>query len=238
MPATNWVVVAVSADRQRKVVRRDVRVTDGGETTINLALEPTVLLRGIVRYWDGTPASGARVGGGDRVVRTDANGRFELSGVPTGVRTLLAGVDALDAPDNVTRTGSRQVVVRPDSNDDIEIPLAAKGRIRGVVFNGLGGNRVANVRVSIPTVGGFFWVNANANGEYEFNGFNLGGYIVSAPAPPLTRSELSQASSLRMAPDPPSRADRFTPISVGWQVPSTERRPPGSTGRSRSPDCP
>src|SRR5690606_23208373 len=132
-------------------------------------LEVTATIRGIVRYWDGTPAAGARVGGGDRVVTTDANGLFELTGVPHGTRMLMAGVDASDAPDNVTRTGTQQLLVRPGLNDNVEIRLGARGRIRGVVFDGSGVQRVPNVRVAIPADRGFYWVNANQNGEYEFN---------------------------------------------------------------------
>lgn len=188
IPATNWTVVAVSADGRRRGIRPGTRVAEGAEPNLMLALEATATLRGIVRYWDGSPAPNAKVGGGDRVVRTDANGRFELTGVPLGTRTLIAGVDAPDAKDGVTRTGTLQLNVVPLGNDDVTLQLNALGRIRGVVFDGSSTNRVPNVRVSIPSTGGFYWVNANANGEYEFNGFGLGSYIVSAPAPPVKKN--------------------------------------------------
>ena len=187
IPATNWAVVAVSADGRRRGIRLNTRVAEGAEPNLLLALEATATLRGIVRYWDETPAPNAKVGGGDRVVRTDSNGRFELSGVPLGARTLVAGVDAPDSKDGVTRLGSHQLSVVPLGNDDVTIRLNAFGRIRGVVFDGSSTNRVPNVRVSIPSDSGFFWVNANSNGEYEFNGFGLGSYIVSAPAPPVKK---------------------------------------------------
>ncbi len=185
IPAANWDVVAISADGRRRGIRFDTLVAEGAEPNLMLALEATATVRGIVRYWDGTPAPHAKVGGGDRVVRTDANGRFELSGVPLGTRTLIAGVDAPDSKDGITRTGALQLTVVPLGNDEVTLHLNALGRIRGVVFDGSGTNRVPNVRVAIPSPGGFYWVNANSNGEYEFNGFGLGSYIVSAPSPPV-----------------------------------------------------
>jgi len=188
IPATNWVVVAISADGRRRGFRNGVRVTEGGDANLLLALESTATLRGIVRYWDNSPAPNAKVGGGDRVVRSDANGRFELPGVPLGVRTIVAGVDGPDAKDGVTRLGSLQLSVVPLGNDEITLRLNALGRIRGVVYDSSGTKRVPNVRVAIPATGGFYWVNANSNGEYEFNGFGLGSYIVSAPSPPVKKN--------------------------------------------------
>lgn len=187
IPASTWDVAAVSVDGQRRGVRSVVQVTDGGDAQVQVTLESTATLRGIVRYWDGTPAPNAKVGGGDHVVRTDAHGRFLLSGVPVGLRTVVAGVDGPDARDGVTRLGSTQLNVVSTGNDDVTLRLRALGRIRGVVYDGSGGRRVPNVRVAIPTTGGFYWVNANANGEYEFTAMGLGGYTVSAPAPPVKK---------------------------------------------------
>lgn len=187
VPAGTWAVAAIAADGRRRGVRDEVRVEADATTQIQVALEATATLRGIVRYWDGTPAPNAKVGGGDRVVRTDALGQFVLTGVPLGLRNIVAGVDAPDARDGVTRLGTTQIQVVPLGNDDVTVKLNPLGRIRGRVVNGAGGVPVPNVRVAIPTTGGFFWTTANALGEYEFNAMGLGGYVVSAPSPPVKK---------------------------------------------------
>lgn len=184
-PAREWVLIAISADGRRRALRNGIRVPADAAVTLHLALEATTTVRGIVRYWDGAIARGARVGGGDRVVCTGDDGRFELTGVPYGARTIVAGVDAEEARDHVTRIGNAGVLLVPGRQDDIEIRLAALGRIQGIVFDATGTNRIPNIRVAIPTTGGFFWVTANPNGEYQFNGMNLGPYVVSAPSPPV-----------------------------------------------------
>ncbi len=187
IPVGNWQIVAVSADGTRKTEVRNLLVVDGTTVSLGLAFPPRAVVRGIVRRWDGTPAAGARVGGGDRVVTTDAQGRFELTGVPVGVGNILAGLDGPDTSDGVTRTATVQIVVKPGLNDLVELRLPARGRIRGVVYDGTGVTRVPRVRVAIPVTAGFLWVDANANGEYEFNGLGLGGYTISAPAPPVKK---------------------------------------------------
>ncbi|MCC6232403.1 MAG: carboxypeptidase regulatory-like domain-containing protein, partial [Verrucomicrobiales bacterium] len=185
IPEGPWMIVAVSSDGTRRTEVRSTSVTAGTSVDLQLEFERTAVVRGVVRLWEGTPAPRARVGGGSRVVVTDDQGRFELPGVPPGLRTLIAGLDGPDTPDGITRTASAQVRIQPGANDSVEFRLPARGRIRGVVYDASGERRVPGVRVSIPQPAGFLWVLANSNGEYEFNGLGLGGYLVSAPSPPV-----------------------------------------------------
>ena len=57
------------------------------------------------------------------------------------------------------------------------------GRIIGRVLDAAGAP-VPNVDVAIPQTGGFFWVYADEQGNFEFSGLALGKYDLSSPAPP------------------------------------------------------
>lgn len=183
--ATNRVgVVALSRDSQRKAVRGEVQVNVGSEGFLTLELESLATVRGIVRYADGQPAARAKVGGGEAVVRTDARGEFLLTGVPAGYRSVVAGLDAPDSRDGVTRLTGASLTVIAGQDNFVDLRLPARGKITGRILN-VEGEPVPNIRVAIPMGDGFAWVNANPKGEFVFDAWPIGRYIVSAPSPPV-----------------------------------------------------
>src|SRR5262249_40573136 len=82
-----------------------------------VVLEATGAVEGVVRNSQGQVVAGASVAGGFRLGTTDANGFFDIDGVPSGTRTIEAG-------DPVTkRRGNAQVTVLPGQTVRAEITL-------------------------------------------------------------------------------------------------------------------
>lgn len=184
VPAGTWDLVAVSFDGRRKGERRDVGANAGNATFANVTLQGRATVRGRVEFANGAPGAFALVAGGEAIVRADADGRFELAGVPTGRRSIEAAVEADPARGiDFTRLGSASLDVIGGLESYVVIRLVPAGRILGVVRDAAG-NPVPNVDVSIPQGGGFLWVRANAQGQFEFPNLALDDYTVSAPAPP------------------------------------------------------
>ncbi len=184
VPANTYDLVALSADGKRKGERRNILAAAGAVNTVNLTLQARATVMGRVETSTGIPVANALVGGGAALVRTDALGRFTLTGVPTGQREIAAALErdpaaGIDFP----RTGSGTVNVLPGAENFVIVRLAAAARIIGRVLDSAG-NPVPNVDVAIPQVGGFFWVYTNAEGDFEFAGLALKKYDLSSPAPP------------------------------------------------------
>src|SRR6185503_6727632 len=159
---------------------------------VNVMLPATADVYGQVQFANGHPAANALVAGGQALAQTDANGFFHITGVPTGLRTISVGIGRNPfAGVQVTRLGSASVDVIPGSSNYVLIRLEAKGRIVGRVYDGTGTNIVPNVRVSMPVKGGFLWVDADAQGRYEFPNMGLGSYKLSAPAPQVAQTDTS-----------------------------------------------
>lgn len=193
VPEKTGGIAAVSVDGRRRGLNLGISLPTGIPQFVPVTLQGTARVRGIVRYWNGDPAAGALVGGGDRVVRAGTDGRFALEGVPLGQRSIVAGIDGQNARDGISRVTSADLVVVPGNQDDVELRLPARARIQGKVQD-RAGNAVAGVRVAIPQKGGFLWTKANQGGVYEFNGLGLGSFTVSAPSPPVKEKpdELAQ----------------------------------------------
>ncbi len=133
--------------------------------------------------------------GGAALVRSDANGNFQLEGVPVGHATISAGLErdpaaGIDFP----RLGSTTANIIAGTANYVVVKLRPAGRIFGRVFDAQGTAR-PGIRVAIPQQGGFYWTDADANGNYVFENLPLGDYTVSAPAnavaPKLNESDLS-----------------------------------------------
>ena len=191
IPVDTWDLVAVSFDGKRKGERRDIQAVDGDTTQVNLSLQGRATVVGRVENSIGEPVPNALVAGGEVLVRTDTNGFFTATGVPTGKRTINAGLErdpenGIDFP----RLGSASLDVLPGIENSVVVRLVPAGRIVGRVLD-LNGEVVPNVRVAIPQLGGFLWTEADENGNYKFENLALGQYTVSAPAPAAENKDTS-----------------------------------------------
>ena len=196
IPVGSLTAVALSLDGRRKGSRGPLQTAANTPTTANIVLQSRAEVKGVVQFANGDPVEGAVVGGGDRLVTTDALGRFTLPGVPTGSASISAGFVAVpghpDPRKHLTRLTSASVEVGSGDNSAV-LRFSAQGRIIGTVRDGAG-KPVPNVNVALPypnaDVPFFLWVKADGQGRYEFPGLGLSGpiggaYDVSAPAPPV-----------------------------------------------------
>lgn len=191
IPVGAWDLVAVSFDNRLKGERRNVAAVAGSATFSSIALQGVSTVIGRVETSTGQPVPNAIVAGGTALVRTDGNGFFTLDGVPTGKRQIAAGLERnIDAGILFARTGNAEVNVLPGVDNFVVIRFSASGSIAGRVIDAAG-NPVPNVRVALPSGLGFFWVNADANGNYFFPNLGLDSYLVSAPSPPAEDRDVS-----------------------------------------------
>src|SRR6185436_7976378 len=111
--------------------------------------------------------------GGDSIVQTDANGLFTLEGVPTGIRTITAGLEKNPAAGiEFTRLGGATVNVVAGVDNRVVVRLRPAGRIIGRVLDAFG-QPVPNARVAIPEENGFLYVDADPQGIYLFENLGL-----------------------------------------------------------------
>ncbi|MEI7731986.1 MAG: Ig-like domain-containing protein [Verrucomicrobiota bacterium] len=192
-PAGLHDIVALSLDGRRRGERHDVSTTPDTLVQVTVALQSTARVIGRVESSTGVAVSNAVVGGGEVLVRTDGAGRFTLTGVPTGMRSISAGVERNTnavPPIDFPRLGSAAVNVVAGLDNFVVIRLRAAGQIVGRVLD-TGGNPIPNTKVSLPVDGGFLWVNADNRGFYKFENMGLGNYTVSAPSPPVAETDVS-----------------------------------------------
>ncbi|MDB6037199.1 MAG: LamG domain protein jellyroll fold domain protein, partial [Verrucomicrobiales bacterium] len=190
-PAAVYDVAAVSFDGQRKGDRRGVQTSPALDTQISITLNGRTTVSGRVEFFNGAPATNALVAGGDTIVRTDSRGIFTLSGVPTGNRTISAGVErnplaGIDFP----RLGSAQVNVVAGLDNFAVIRLRPAGRITGRVLDAIG-QPVPGTRVAIPEENGFLYADADQQGNYLFENLGLADYTLSAPGPAVAKTDTS-----------------------------------------------
>jgi hypothetical protein len=188
-PSGVYDVAAVSFDGQRKGDRRNIQVSAASATQVSITLNGRTTVSGRVEFFNGVPAPNALVAGGDAIVRADGNGLFTLTGVPTGQRTISAGLErdpanGIDFP----RLGSATLNVLAGIDNFAVIRLRPAGRITGRVLDALG-LPVPNARVAIPQEGGFMWTDADASGNYVFENLGLDDYTLSAPAPSAAQTD-------------------------------------------------
>ncbi|HEX8310771.1 MAG TPA: carboxypeptidase-like regulatory domain-containing protein, partial [Chthoniobacteraceae bacterium] len=184
VPVARYDIVALSSDGKRKGERRDVVAVADAVNTINVTLQARATVTGRVETSTGAAVANAVVGGGETLVRTDALGRFTLTGVPTGLRSISAALERNPAAGiTFPRIGSESLNVSSGAENFVIVRLAPLGRIIGRVLDEAGAP-VPNVDVAIPQTGGFKWTYTNAQGNYEFAGLGLSKYDLSAPAPP------------------------------------------------------
>jgi hypothetical protein len=180
-----YAVLAISADRRRTGNRLSVLIQEDLQTNLNLHLGGTSRVHGRVVFANGQPAVGAQVSGGAELTTTIADGLFTVDGVPTGVRSLSAGLSKNPAAGRfVTRLGSSELDVVPGDSNFVEIRLRAAANLSGTVVDANDQVVTDTINVAIPQPGGFYWAPL-INGQYEFLDLSLGSYLVSAPAPPV-----------------------------------------------------
>lgn len=185
LPVQSYDVVAVSLDGKRRGERRNVGAVAGDITSATIALQGRATVSGRVETSTGVPVPNALVAGGEGIVRTDENGFFVMPGVPTGRRTLSAGVERNPAAGfDFPRTGGAVVHVLPGVANHAVIRLNSVGRIVGRVLDAAG-DPVPNVNVAMPEGNGFRWVPADSEGNFRFENLALDRYKISAPAPPI-----------------------------------------------------
>lgn len=190
-PAGTYDVAAVSFDGKRKGDRRSIGASPGLETQVSISLNGRTTVSGRVEFSTGIAATNALVAGGDSIVRTDAQGLFTLSGVPTGRRTISAGVERdPEAGIDFPRLGSASLEVVDGLDNFIVVRLRPAGRIVGRVLDALG-QPVPNTRVAIPRENGFLWVDTDSAGNYKFENLGLDNYTLSAPAPGVAKTDTS-----------------------------------------------
>ena len=193
IPASTYDVVAISVDGKRKGERLAVAAPVGVTNQVTLPLAGSAVVVGRVETVTGTPVTNALVAGGETLVRTDATGRFRLDGVPTGPRTISAGLERNPAAGvDFPRLGSAVVEVVAGIDNFVVVRLEPAGRVVGRILDAAG-RPVPNVTVAMPMEDGFRWVVADGEGNYQFDNVSLGGWTVSAPGPGTSSADVSGA---------------------------------------------
>ena len=191
IPVGLWDVMAVSVDGKRRGLRFDVSALPGSDTFLTVALNGRATVQGRVETSTGGPVANAIVAGGETLVRTDANGFFTLTGVPTGEQNISAGIERNPSAGwDFPRVGSAHINVLSGADNFVVIRFEPLGRIMGRVFDAWG-QPVPNVRVAAPVTGGFYWIQADAGGNFLFEGMPLGDRLLSAPAPGTRTTDVS-----------------------------------------------
>lgn len=199
--ADTYDVVAVSQDGRRRGERLDIALLGGTTPFVNVALQGRATVVGRVETSTGEPISGALVAGGVGVARTDNKGAFVLEGVPTGHRTINAGVErsseferpksdpAFDFP----RFGSLELDVLPSGNNVAVIRLAPAGALVGRVLDARG-DPVPNAKILHPVDGGFEWIDADGSGNYRWENLPINRRVTlssSSTGPPTAKTDVS-----------------------------------------------
>lgn len=175
LPADSYDVVAVDT-ATGQVGSTRVGIVALTTSAVNIVMEATGGVEGVVFNASGQPVPGALVAGGVALVQTDANGRFLIEGVPAGKRTIQAG-------DPVTRRrGAAEVNVLPGQTVTAAVTLEARATITGRVLDA-DGQPVPRASVRIPQVGGYTFVIANNQGVYTFPDMPLGDHLIQSPGP-------------------------------------------------------
>ncbi|MCU1383321.1 MAG: LamG domain protein jellyroll fold domain protein [Acidobacteria bacterium] len=152
-------------------------------------------VKGVVLDPAGKPVPGARVGGGLSLAVTDAAGRFTLTDVPLGLRSITAVSDALQS------SATAQVnLVRVGEEVPLTLVLDSVASVAGTVFH-VDGSPAANISVylfkSLPSGGGIAVLGpatSDPNGHYQIAAVPLGDYKLSAFTSDFTDGNFADVS--------------------------------------------
>ena len=177
VPAGNVRVVAQRASTFEEGEARGV-VPESGEARLQLVLPGGGgTVTGLVIDAFGNPVAGAAVAGGFTMTVADANGRFEIRGLPRGSVTVYG--QALDSPAlgtvRVTTTG-------PGDLQEVVVTLQPVGSIAGTVFEADGVTPIVaqKVQLWLGDTGVAAEAFTDAQGSYAFRNYPVGKYSLRA----------------------------------------------------------
>ena len=182
--------LTVRADGYLELARGGVEVPAGRDLEgVELVLQPGAVVEGVVTTPDGAPAIGARVGvaseGEGGMMRSfflgvasDGDGRYRLSGVEPGRRTVTAQLDGFER-------GVGELEVVPGENR-LDLRLGAGQQVSGRV-TGPRGEPVAGAGVRLSPPGERWWsrhgATADDAGAFTVEGVPDGTYEATATHP-------------------------------------------------------
>ncbi|HEY6225693.1 MAG TPA: hypothetical protein VI282_01090, partial [Verrucomicrobiae bacterium] len=205
-------LVAFSQDSRRIGLRNNIAVAAGGTNVIEIILNGTATVRGRVLTPAGDrPVANALVAGGDALVRTDANGFFTATGVPTGRRAISVGVERTeegfpaksDPPFDFPRFGSASLDVVAGDDNFVIIQLNAAASIHGRVLDA-NGVPAPNATICQPEDSGFFFINADGGGNFVWENLPIGKrlqFSVPGETPPINNTSVASGEDARQNPE-------------------------------------
>lgn len=212
VPVGAYRILVFSSDGRTGARREAVPVTEGVITFAQIALPGTSIVRGRVLTASGDrPVAGAVVAGGSELTRTDADGFFIVEGVPVGRQQISVGVERTrsgeparsDPAFDFPRFGGTQLDVLPGDGNFVVVRLEPAARVVGRVLLA-DGKPKAGAFVCHPVESGFEFVEADAEGRFEWEGLPLGKAVqLSAPGenPPINSTAVPSASAIREDPE-------------------------------------
>ncbi len=156
------------------VVRGQVRNAAGeAASAARVSLESALLVRA-----EGLQRDGSVFGLGALVTSADAAGRFVVPGVPLGEFV----VRAVDADSKAEGRAAGEVRAEGDAVD-VDVVLAGTGRVVGQVRAAGSSVPISFASLVLESGGRRLLGQANAEGQYEWNGVPLGPFFLCAHAP-------------------------------------------------------
>ncbi len=219
--------------------------TDAIASALSVVMQTGCTVSGVVVHADGRPAAGLIVESAvgeasmpfalgednDGTRRTDAEGRFVLPGVPSGVVTLKV----MERQDEYRRKTmySRDIMVHRDQSNETRIELPPMGHARAVVLNEAG-DPVPDVYVSLMSPRNAL-VQASGQtdieGAFVFTNMAAGGYMLMCFAqteetgmrPQIRSVEIAAGRTLDLIIRPKEKADAAGASVVQGVIRGNER---------------
>ncbi len=194
--------------------RKVVEIASGKETRIEIELQRGRELRGRVVDSEGRPVSLARVfargGSGVPSTQSDAEGNFELTGIPDGTYTISAEKSGY-MPATMEN-------VEVSKTSPITLTLQHGGTITGRV-TGLSDRELAVTRVSIVGGGSWSTTRVDASGSFTLSGVPDGMIRVQAEVQaPRTRQSSTKMIEVIRGSAPPVELDFSGTFAVTGRV--------------------
>ena len=228
LPAGNFSLVALSSDGRRVTGIEAVTLEEGATPFAVLALPGTASVRGRVLTAGGERGVGnALVAGGREIVRTDAQGFFEVPGLAFGRRRFEAGVERSRAGEpaqsdpafDFPRFGSAEIEVLPGDDNFVLIRLSPAARVVGRVLDAAG-RPMPGAMVCHPEDEGFSFVQADREGRFLWEGLPLGRpFQLSAPSSNPPVNDPGVPTDAQVQSDPEAAFDQALKVFMGVNDP-------------------